>query len=281
MLPYFLISSAMCCVWLFFIGVATHCELDYVCFMRGKKTLIWKKRKMPKNCKTTTRTTRLLKHGASLAVKDIHGGRRPPFFANPIFRRAYVEKRKVPNEAVKAPKKRKLTQVGEQPLWKRFRGGVDGETKFTCNIGARMVQGNFLALFELLGPWCATICSHPSRWLVTTLHGSSCDDSVGVSGWDCAGRDHPRKQTFERFSRERWVCCRCSTTRSYCQDPCVRAWVRSGPCGLFARPFNAPGNGTRRMVWLCGHSCQRGDPCGAHEKKLIDGFISPTLFFHI
>ena len=66
---------------------------------------------------------RLLKHGASLAVKDIHGGRRPPFFANPIFRRAYVEKRKVPNEALKSLKKRKLTQVGEQPLWKRFRGG--------------------------------------------------------------------------------------------------------------------------------------------------------------
>lgn len=65
---------------------------------------------------------RLLKHGASLAVKDIHGGRRPPFFANPIFRRAYVEKRKVPHEALKSPKKRKLTQVGEQPLWKRFRG---------------------------------------------------------------------------------------------------------------------------------------------------------------
>ena len=36
---------------------------------------------------------KLLKHGASLGVKDMYGGRQPPFFANPIFRRAFMEKR--------------------------------------------------------------------------------------------------------------------------------------------------------------------------------------------
>jgi len=51
MLPYFLISSVTCCVWLFFIGVATHCELDYVCFMREKKTESEKKERCQKIAK--------------------------------------------------------------------------------------------------------------------------------------------------------------------------------------------------------------------------------------
>ena len=58
----------------------------------------------------------LMEKGASLGVKDVHG-RRPPFFADPIFRRAFIERRRAKVEEVPS-KKRKLIGVREeQPLW--------------------------------------------------------------------------------------------------------------------------------------------------------------------
>ncbi|CAJ1405239.1 unnamed protein product [Effrenium voratum] len=65
---------------------------------------------------------KLLGHGASLDVKDTYGGRRPPFFANPIFRKAYTEQGIATVEEPKA-KRRRIAQA-EQPLWKRFRGDL-------------------------------------------------------------------------------------------------------------------------------------------------------------
>ena len=58
---------------------------------------------------------RLLKHGASLGVKDMYGGRQPTFFADPIFRKAFAEKRKELPETTSSPKKRKRGQAEEEP----------------------------------------------------------------------------------------------------------------------------------------------------------------------
>ena len=66
----------------------------------------------------------LLKHGASLGVRDTYGGRQPPFFADPIFRRAFLEKRAETAETMSSPKKRKRGPAEDQPLWKRFRGDL-------------------------------------------------------------------------------------------------------------------------------------------------------------
>jgi len=35
---------------------------------------------------------KFLKHGVSLGVKDMYGGRQPTFFAEPIFRKAFAER---------------------------------------------------------------------------------------------------------------------------------------------------------------------------------------------
>ena len=70
---------------------------------------------------------KLLQHGASLSVKDLHGGRQPPFFGNPIFRKAFAEKSAEAPETMTpmtSPKKRKRGQAEEEPLWKRFKGDL-------------------------------------------------------------------------------------------------------------------------------------------------------------
>ncbi|CAK9033044.1 unnamed protein product [Durusdinium trenchii] len=60
--------------------------------------------------------------GASMHPKDLHG-RRPPFFGNPIFRKAFIAKRKNQPETP-SPKRRRLEREDSTALWKRFRGDL-------------------------------------------------------------------------------------------------------------------------------------------------------------
>ncbi|CAK8999783.1 Abnormal spindle-like microcephaly-associated protein-like [Durusdinium trenchii] len=53
---------------------------------------------------------------------DLHG-RRPPFFGNPIFRKAFIAKRKNQPETP-SPKRRRLEREDSTALWKRFRGDL-------------------------------------------------------------------------------------------------------------------------------------------------------------
>ena len=75
-------GNEICADWL----IAQGCAVDHADF-RGETPLCIAFRNSQMEM-----VMKLLKHGASLGVKDMYGGRQPPFFANPIFRRAFVEK---------------------------------------------------------------------------------------------------------------------------------------------------------------------------------------------
>ena len=104
-------GNEICADWL----IAEGCAVDHPDF-RGETPLCIAFRNSQMQM-----VMKLLKHGASLHVKDI-GGRQPPFFANPIFRRAFMEMRAQETPETSSPKKRKRGQAEDQPLWKRFRG---------------------------------------------------------------------------------------------------------------------------------------------------------------
>ena len=107
-------GNEICADWL----IAQGCAVDHADF-RGETPLCIAFRNSQMEM-----VMKLLKHGASLGVKDMYGGRQPPFFANPIFRRAFMEKRAETPETMSSPKKRKRGQAEDQPLWKRFRGDL-------------------------------------------------------------------------------------------------------------------------------------------------------------
>ena len=107
-------GNEICADWL----IAQGCAVDHADF-RGETPLCIAFRNSQMGM-----VMKLLKHGASLGVKDMYGGRQPTFFADPIFRKAFAEKRKEPPETTSSPKKRKRGQAEEEPLWKRFRGDL-------------------------------------------------------------------------------------------------------------------------------------------------------------
>ena len=106
-------GNEICADWL----IAQGCAVDHADF-RGETPLCIAFRNSQMGM-----VMKLLKHGASLGVKDMYGGRQPTFFADPIFRKAFAEKRKEPPETTRS-KKRKRGQAEEEALWKRFRGDL-------------------------------------------------------------------------------------------------------------------------------------------------------------
>ena len=94
-------GNETCADWL----IAQGCAVDHADF-RGETPLCIAFRNSQMGM-----VMKLLKHGASLGVKDMYGGRQPTFFADPIFRKTFAEKRKEPPETTSSTKKRKRGQA--------------------------------------------------------------------------------------------------------------------------------------------------------------------------
>ena len=108
-------GNEICADWL----IAQGCAVDHADF-RGETPLCIAFRNSQMGM-----VMKLLKHGASLGVKDMYGGRQPTFFCRPYFPQSLCgEAQRTRLRPRVQPKKRKRGQADEEPLWKRFRGDL-------------------------------------------------------------------------------------------------------------------------------------------------------------